>query len=64
VTGRVMEGWFASIGYARDTELRGPGMSNLTILAMVSGKIEAIMKQRGEGHDRTCNWMSDERRAW
>ena len=57
------EGWFASIGYARDTELRGPGMSNLTILAMGSGRIEAIMKQMGEGHDRTCNSMLDEQRV-
>lgn len=38
-------------------------MSNLTILATVSGKIEAIMKQRGEGHDRSCNWMADEQRV-
>ena len=61
--GHVMSGWFDSIGYARDTELRGPGMSNLTILATVSGRIEAIMKQRGEGHDRSCNWMADEQRV-
>ena len=61
--GHVMEGWISSIGYARDTELRGPGMSNLTILATASGRIEAIMKQRGEGHDRACNSMGDERRV-
>ncbi len=30
-------------------------MSNLKLLATVRGRIEAIMKQRGETHDLSCN---------
>lgn len=41
------------IGYAQDTELRGPGMSNLEIVATGRSKIEAIMRQREERSDRS-----------
>jgi hypothetical protein len=53
---------FKLVGYARDTELRGPVMSSLEILAMVRGRIEAIVKQRGYGHNRLCNLSPDELR--
>jgi hypothetical protein len=51
------------IGYARDTELRGLGMSNLENVTTVRGRIEVIKRQRGGNSDRPRHWLVDGERV-